>query len=147
MKLLSFTILSLISFSSFAVEFHSCTDNKGQTHFTNLPKTSLDANCAPADHYSVMLNQDYQNLAYEYAKYEAISQQESKNKSGQYEISKIDISPFSVKNKVRDIFDPDKALDELMESTEDRDDFYTRAMRGRSNGIQTIIDQGNPETP
>jgi hypothetical protein len=148
MKLLSFTILSVITFSSYAVEFHSCTDSTGKTHFTNLPKSSLDSNCSQKDHYSEMFNQDYQNLSIEYAKYGAkIEVDDLDDNSLSIELSKIDISPDTVKNKVKDIFDPDKALDELMDTTEDRDDIFTRAMRGRGDGIQSIMDQGYKEAP
>jgi len=145
MKLLSFTILAVFSSSSIAVEFNSCIDNKGHTHFTNLPKSSIGSNCAPRNHYTVMLKQDYQNLANEYAKYE--KDEKLENKSEPFDLIKAEISPDAVKNKVKDIFDPDKALDELMEATEDRDDVFTRAMRGRAEGIEGILNQPNTDTP
>lgn len=149
MKLLSFTILTLCSVSSYAIDFHSCTDNKGQIHYSNLPKSSIGSTCAPKDQYSAMLNQDYQNLSNEHAKYEELDKTDnnSPDESDPFEISKVDISPNAVKNKVKDIFNPDKALEELMEATEDRDDVFTRAMRGRSNGIEKVLKQGNSGTP
>ncbi|NOG59398.1 MAG: DUF4124 domain-containing protein [Proteobacteria bacterium] len=140
-------MLSILSFSLHAVEFHSCTDNNGQTHFTNLPLTSLNSNCTPKDYYSEILNQDYQNLSNEYAKYDNHSEKEGDDTSELFEIGKIDISSGTLSNKVQDIFDPDKALQELMESTENRDDAFTRAMRGRAKGIQSIIDQENIKKP
>ncbi len=150
MKLLSFTALLLISISSFAVEFHSCIDNNGQKHFTNLPKYSLDSNCSPKDHYALMLNNDYQNLSVEHEKYE-ISEEDivlfeepesvTSKDSKPFDLRDVDLSVETVKSKVQDILNPDKALEELMTTTEDRDDAFTRAMRGRAKGIQTIIDQ------
>ncbi len=147
MKLLSFTILMSFSLSSYAVEFNSCTDDKGHTHFTNLPKSSLDSNCAPKNHYTVMLNQDYLNLSNEYAKYENFIEKEDSSNSEPFELSKVDISPDRIKNKVKDILDPDKALEELIDATDDRDDAFTNAMRGRSKGIETIMEQGKSGTP
>ena len=150
MKLLSFTALLLISISSFAVEFHRCVDNNGQKHFTNLPKNSLDSNCSPKDHYALMLNNDYQNLSVEHGKYQVIEEdlvlfKESKSvarkDSKPFDLREVDLSIDTVKSKVKDILNPDKALEELMMSTEDRDDAFTRAMRGRAKGIQTILDQ------
>ena len=150
MKLLSFTALLFLSISSFSVEFHRCVDNNGQKHFTNLPKTSLDSNCSPKDHYALMLNNDYQNLSVEHEKYE-ISEEDivlfeepesvTSKDSKPFDLRDVDLSVETVKSKVQDILNPDKALEELMTTTENRDDAFTRAMRGRAKGIQTIIDQ------
>ena len=146
MKLLYFTILSLISFSTSAVEFHSCTDSKGKKHFTNLPKSSLNANCETKDHYALLLDQDYLNLSTEYEKYE-ISIEEGVKDSKPFDLREVDLSVDTVKSKFQDILNPDKALDELMTTTEERDDIFTRAMRGRSQGIQNIIDQDKAKLP
>jgi hypothetical protein len=147
MKLLSFTILSIITFSSYSVEFHRCTDDKGKTHYTNLPISSLDFNCVAKDHYTLLLEQDYQNLPNKFNQYEVKLEENLEDSSIAFDIDKDNLSPDSIKNKVNDIFDPDKALEELMEATEDRDDAFTRAMRGRSEGIENIVNQGKSDTP
>jgi len=136
MKLLSFTILILFSLSSNAVEFYQCIDNKGLSHFTNLPKSSLDLNCVAKDRHTIMLNQDYSNLADEFKKYET-----SVEEIEEFELEEMDLSFDSMTQSVKDVFDPDKALEELILSTEDRDDPFTRAMRGRSNAVDDIIKQ------
>ncbi len=147
MKLLSFTFLTCFSLSSNAIDFNSCTDASGTTHFTNLPSTSLGLDCKPKDQYTVMLNQDYLNLDKEYSKYAKENSEVTGDNTQSFEISRTEISPDSVKNKIKDILNPDKALEELMEATEDRDDPYTRAMRSRSNGIENIINQGRDNAP
>lgn len=149
MKLLSFTILALISYSSSAVEFHRCIDDKGLTHYTNLPKSSLDNNCAQQDHYALMFSQDYDNLHNTHQKYEnnaldgAVSFKSNGNNRVKYskpfDLKPTDLSVESVTQKVQDILDPDKALEELMISTEDRDDVFTRAIRGRAKGIEGLL--------
>ena len=146
MKILSITILTLLSFPSLAVELYSCTDDSGKTHYTNLPENSLDSNCHSKDHYTVMLEQDYANLASIYQQYE-VEEIEEVDKDTPLDLTTSDISPDAIKSKVSDIFDPDKALEELMEATEDRDDVFTRAMRGRSEGIKNVLEQGNSGTP
>ncbi len=146
MKILSFIVLSYVSFSTFAIELYSCTDETGKTHYTNLPKNSLDSNCKAKDQYAVMLQQDYDNLSHIYSKYESEAEQDDfyENTSTEpFQFSETDFSSDSIKNKVTDIFDADKALEELMEATEDRDDVFTRAIRGRTKGVKDIIEQGN----
>jgi uncharacterized protein DUF4124 len=138
MKLLSFTILILSSLSSYAVEFYRCIDDNGVAHFTNLPKSSLDSNCAAKDRYSLMLDQDYSNLATEFNKYEVSIDETSEE---------IELSVDSMAQSVKNVFDPDKAFEELMSVTEDRDDAFTRAMRGRSKGVDDIMSQSRPNTP
>jgi hypothetical protein len=143
MKLLYFTFLSLVSLSSYSVEFSRCIDDKGQVHFTNMPLSNLDSNCAQkVDHYVTMLNQDYENLANEFKKYE-----EPDDFIDDIFLEDVDLSINSLTQPVKDILDPDKALEQLLESTEDRDDPVTRAFRGRSEGIERIMDQAKPSNP
>jgi hypothetical protein len=143
MKILSFAVLCCVSLPTFAIELYSCTDGAGKTHYTNLPQNSLGSDCKPKDHYAVMLQQDYDNLRHIHAKLES----NEDNSSEPFKLSEVDISPDSIKNKVSDIFDADKAFDELMEATEDRDDIFTRAMRGRSQGINNVLGQGKNGSP
>lgn len=144
MKILSFAALCCISLPSFAVELSSCTDASGKTHYTNLPQNSLGPDCKSKDHYAVILQQDYENLRNIYSKLEA---DENSFSSEPFKLSEVDISPDSVKSKVSDIFNADKAFDELMEATEDRDDIFTRAIRGRTQGIKNVLEQGNNGSP
>ena len=143
MKILSFAVLCCVSLPTFAIELYSCTDGTGKTHYTNLPQNSLGSDCKPKDHYAVMLQQDYENLRSIYSKLEA----DESESSIPFKISEVDISPDSIKSKVSDIFDADKAFDELMEATEDRDDIFTRAIRGRTQGIKNVLEQGNSGSP
>ncbi len=142
MKLLSFTILALTSISVHSVEFSSCIDKNGETHFTNLPKTSLNSNCEiKEDRYLTMLNQDYQNLANEFKKYEP-AKKVPETIGNRAENLGVSIAPIPKSlEDIKDLMDPDKALEQLMEATEDRNDPYTRAMRGRSNAIDSIMNQ------
>ncbi len=142
MKILSFTILTLFSLSSYAVEFYRCIDDKGKVHLTNLDKSSLDSNCVAKDRYALMLNQDYSNLADEFKKYETRVEEIE-----EFELEEMDLSVDSMTQSVKDVFDPDKAFDELMSATEDRDDPFTRAMRGRSKAVESLIEQNKPSTP
>jgi hypothetical protein len=136
MKLLSFIILTLLSFSSYSVEFSRCIDDKGQVHIINLPKSNLGTDCKlKEDHYTVMLNQDYQNLSEEFKKYEVVKEEPEETF-----FEDTDLSLNTISNPVKDILDPDKALEQLMDATEDRDDPFTRAMRGRSNAFEKVIE-------
>lgn len=144
MKILSFIVLSYFPFSTFAIELYSCTDETGKTHYTNLSKNSLDSSCKLKDHYAVMLKQDYDNLTHIYSKYESEAEQDdfdANTSTEPFQLSEVDISPDSIKNNVTDVFDADKALEQLMESTEDRDDVFTRAILGRTKGVKDIIEQ------
>jgi hypothetical protein len=143
MKILSFVVLCCVSLPTLAIELYSCTDGAGKTHYTNLPQNSLGSDCKPKDHYAVMLQQDYENLRLIHSKLES----DDDNSSEPFKLSEVDISPVSIKNKVSDIFDADKAFDELMEATEDRDDIFTRAIRGRTQGIKNVLEQGNKDSP
>lgn len=137
MKILLFTLLISISISSNAIELNSCTDESGMTHYTNLPINSLDSHCKPKDLFSTMLQQDYDNLINLYPDYNTEADNvESLNTDKNITLTK------KLKNKISDVFDSEKAFDELMQSTEDRDDFFTKAIRGRSEGIKNIIKQG-----
>lgn len=98
--LLLFTLLMMFSFSSFALEFYRCIDDKNQVHFTNLPIASLDTNCLSKDRYTVMLNQDYRNLASEFEKYGADVDEENQSESRE---SNQPVN--SIKQTVQDIFD------------------------------------------
>lgn len=145
MKLLLFTLLISISFSSKAIELNSCTDESGNMHYINLPLSSLDSNCKPKDLYSVMLQQDYDNLSHIYSEHESVSKTANvieTDTSDSLNTDKSNTLTGKLKNKISDIFDSDKALDELIQTTEDRDDFFTNAMRGRSKGINNILKQG-----
>ena len=128
MKILSFVILSTFSFSAFSIELYSCEDESGKTHYTNLPESSLGVDCKPKDHHAVLLQQDYDNLSNIHAKYEGLKINDEE-------------SLDSIKNEIQDVFDADKAFVELMEATEDRDDAFTRAIRGRTSQMKDAIDQ------
>lgn len=131
MKLLSFTILMFFSLSSNAVEFNSCTDDKGHTHFTNLPKSSLDSNCAPENHYTVMLNQDYLNLFNGYKKYVAAEKEPG---------NIVSLESFS--QPVKDILDPDKALDMLVDSSLKKDENAAKKFfKARTNAVEQILNE------
>ncbi len=141
MKLLSFTILALTSISVHSVEFSSCIDKNGKSHFTNLPDSSLNSNCElKEDRYLTMLNQDYQNLHNEFKKYEPVEEEVELEESFIENLD--DLSINSITNPVKDLLDPDKALEQLIQASEDRDDPFTRAMRSRSNAVDSIIKQG-----
>ena len=140
MKILSFVILSTFSFSAFSIELYSCEDESGKTHYTNLPESSLGADCKPKDHHAVLLQQDYDNLSNIHAKYEELKINEEESLDS-INFSDDDISDDSIKSKIQDVFDADKAFLELMEATEDRDDAFTRAIRGRTSQMKDAIDQ------
>ncbi len=135
MKLLSFTILMMLSFSAYAVKFYQCIDDKGQAHFTNLPESSLDSNCEQkTDHFSIMLNQDYLNLANEF----------NKHKVKEDESDEID----SITQPVKDISDPDKALDELVDTSLNKpENAATKFFKARTKTVEQISNEANPNTP
>lgn len=132
MKTLLFIVLSSVFYASSAIELYSCTDKTGKTHYTNLPKNSLDTNCKIKDLHAVMLQQDYNNL---------------KNIHSKRELGQNDTSTGFIETKINDVLDADKAFDELMEATEDRDDVFTRAIRGRTESIKNTLKQGNTDSP
>jgi len=140
MKLLSFILLILFSTLSFSIEFYKCVDDKGQSHFTNLPKSSLDSNCGQKDRYAIMFKEDYSNLVNDLKKQEVNQieeQEEPLLEEMNDDVGKLSVDTLT--QPFKDILNPDKALDQLLEATEDRDDVYTRAMRGRSKGIENIL--------
>jgi len=139
MKLLLIIIPMILSFSTSAVEFYQCIDDKGQSHFTNLPESSLDSNCGQkADYYTIMLNQDYLNLANEFKKFEVKEE----------EFEEIRLSLDSITQPFMDILDPDKALDELVEaSLNKRENAATKFFNARSKAVEQILNMANPNPP
>lgn len=141
MKLLIFIACTCISLSSNALELYSCTDKSGKTHYTNLPKNSLDSNCKSKNLHSVLLKQDYDNLKNIYSKYESLENESDDFSKQVLDLNSLENPPDTLKQKVSDIFDSEKAFDELMEATENRDDVFTRAIRGRTTQMKETIDK------
>ena len=140
MKPLIFVVLMIFPFSTYAVEFHQCIDDKGRSHFTNLSKSSLDSNCRETtDHYSFMLNQDYLRLANELNKVDEIEEEPGSDETM--------LSIDSITQPVMDLLDPDKALDELVESSSEHDNTATKFFKARTKAIEQILNEAKPNTP
>ena len=159
MKLLLFTLSTLTVFPVQAVDFYRCVDENGIAHFTNLPASSLNSNCEQQnDSFSVMLNEDYQNLSQEHEKYEISNVEDSTdfgelnddNAALHMDINRDNGADASdeeemklfgaIKIPTKNIFDPDVAEEELFSTIEKRDDVITRAIRGRTKALETIIE-------
>ena len=136
MKLLLFTLLMMFSFSTIALEFHRCIDDKNQVHFTNLPIASLDINCLPKDRYTMMLNQDYRNLASEFEKYGA-----DVDKENEFESVENNQSINAITPPVKDILDSDQALDELLRNSEKDDSSFKRLLKASSEAVERVLEQ------
>ena len=130
----------MCSIPVYAIEFYQCIDSEGQSHFTNLPKSTLDSDCRPKnDQYMVMLNQDYQNLENEFLKYET-SEEET------FDI--LDVTLDSASKSISELFDADMALEELLENTQDkRNNFATDFFKARTEAVESILSEENPVPP
>ena len=129
----------IFALPAYSIEFYQCIDSKGQSHYTNLPKNSLDKECRQKDNqYLVMLNQDYQNLENEFLKYETPVE----------DINLIEMSVDTVTKPISDLLDSDKALDELLENTQEkRKNFATEFFRARTEAVKSILEEENPNPP
>ena len=136
MKIILIPILMFLSIQSYAVEFYQCIDGKGQPHYSNLPAESFDSNCKQkSDRYDYLLKQDYSNLENKFNNYtESVIDQE------QTDGSLLTIENFI--DPVKDILDPDKALDQLLESSTNRDEnMATEFFNARTNAIESVLSQ------
>lgn len=106
MKFLPLLALWVIAFPAYSVEFYKCVDTDGKSHFTNLPRNSLDRNCVQKTNlYALMLDEDYQNLNMESRKYE-----QGDNDESQLE---------EIKQQLDGMVEPDKS-DELLKNTQNK---------------------------
>ena len=130
MKYLIFTSLFFFSITAHAIEFYRCTDTNGKDYFTNLPASSLDANCQQKnDHFVVLLEQDYLNLSNEFKKYEAVEEETPLESI----IDKVGLPSA-------DILDAEFALEELLENTkEKRNSEVSKFFRARTRAIETVL--------
>ncbi|GJM06068.1 MAG: hypothetical protein DHS20C09_20640 [marine bacterium B5-7] len=140
MKILFIVLSVLFSSQSYAVEFYQCIDQKGHKHFTNLSADSLDSNCQPkTDRYSYLLGQDYSNLEHKLENYTQIfeTQELEREQTGDSAItSKSFIDP------VKDLFDSDKALEQLLEASNKREkNMATEFFDARSNAVESVLSQ------
>lgn len=136
MKLLLITILTFFSIQIHAVEFYQCTDKKEQQHYTNLPASSLDANCKQkTDRYAYMINQDYSNIENNFKRYTEIDETQE-----QIDESLLTIDNFT--DTVQNILDPDKALEQLVENATNKDEnMATEFFNARTKAIESILSE------
>ena len=145
MNLLLFTVLFMFSFSTHALDFHKCIDADGQSHFTNLPESSLDANCSQkTDRFSVLLHRDYLNLGNEFKKY-AIEENLPDENKATVETGK---SPVDV------ILKPDKAIKPVEPSLNKAENAATNDFKSNRKVLEQLLTTNpksiistNPITP
>jgi GTPase involved in cell partitioning and DNA repair len=89
----------------------------------------------------MMLGQDYSNLENEFKQYEVKVDESEILEFNDIDSTIDESSDKTITQSVKDVFDPDKAFDELMSATKDRDDVFTRAMRNRSKAVESIIEE------
>ncbi len=142
MKLLLIVFLYSYAVSAHAVEFSQCVDDRGHQHFTTLPAASLDNNCKPKTNYhAYMLNQDYTSLENNLNLYSNIELTEEETSEP---LSTVD----AIKSKVSDLLDPEQALNELVESVNNRDEnAATKFFNARSKAVETILSVDKPANP
>lgn len=134
MKFIIFICFTFLYQSSFAIEFIRCINDNGKVHLTTMPKSSLDANCKQkTDHYSIMLEQDYSKLNNQFTKYE---EQDD------------DLVIGNVNEPVLDGLDPDKALNELLENSDNnRESAASELFKKRSDAVDSILSEEKPVDP
>lgn len=142
MKIILIPILMFLSIQSYAVEFYQCIDAKGQPHYSNLPAESLDSNCKQkSDRYDYLLKQDYSNLENEFNNYtESVIDQEQTDDS----LLSID----NIIDPIKDILDPDIALEQLLETSTNADEnMATEFFNARSKAVESILLEERPGNP
>jgi hypothetical protein len=142
MKLLYFTILSVFPFTASSMDFQNCIDKNGVSHYTNLPVISLKSDCSVVDYHNLKLIQDFQNLSHGYTKLNKVVKLEAS--SSTKTISKDNDTKIqsAIQNKITDLLDADKALDELLSNSEKHDDsIIMERFKARSTAVEDIINQ------
>ena len=134
MNVLFIVFSILFSAQSYAVEFYQCVDKKGQQHFTNLPAASLDSNCKQrTDRYTYLLEQDYSDLENRLKNYTV-----PEDIHIQTDDSLLTIDNFL--DPVKDLLDPDKALEQLLETSTSKDaNMATEFFNARSDAIESVL--------
>ncbi len=142
MKSLIIATLMLISFQLYAVEFYQCIDKKGRQHYTNLPASSLDSNCKQkTDRYSYLINQDYSNI-------ENILKNHSEKLETQDQFDDALLSIDNFTDPVKNNLDPEKALEQLLNNTTNKDDnMVTEISTARSNPKESLRSEETPDDP
>ena len=115
---------------AYALEFNRCMDENGDVHYTNLPLSTLDANCKQrVDYYSLRLNRDYRQL-----------RNSLKNPA---RVQSIETKPGiieQVSDAMENVLDADKALEQLLENTRDaRENPASRFFRARTEAVGEIL--------
>ncbi len=128
-------IILLVLFSPLAqaLEFNRCVDGNGVAHYTNLPLSTLDANCRQKlDPQNIYLRYDYQRL-----------QRNMDNRLSESTeiVGDEDNAVDRVVNAVSDALDADKALESLLENTQEaRANPATEFFRARTEAVRKILE-------
>lgn len=131
--LLLFASLLFIE-SVFALQFNRCVDANGVAHYTNLPLSTLDANCKQREnYYSLRLQSDYQRL------------KQNMDNPRRPIVADKDEEDKGVVEQVKDVIDgmvdADQALEQLLENTRNaRQNPASRFFRARTSAVETILD-------
>ncbi len=141
MKKLILIISVMYSSAVYPIEFYQCIDSEGQSHFTNLPKSSLDKNCVQrSNQYLVMLNQDYSNLAVELKKFEVNADDEEF----------MGLEQENDKNSMPEMLDADTdtVLEQLLEnSQEEPQNLPADLVEARTKSVQGNLKTNNFDEP
>lgn len=124
-----FISLLFISFSSYSVEFYKCVDEKGQIQYSNIKGPKQGTQCIKnEDYYSILLNQDYQNLSNEFKKYEPQSDAEP-----DFGDTDLNLNSKPMPGNIN----PDKALDALVDNSRKQpENTTTNSLKSPANAIE-----------
>ncbi len=116
-----------------ALEFNRCIDANGVAHYTNLPLSTLDGNCRQKmDPQNMYLRYDYQRL-----------QRDVDNRlpDSTEIIGNEGITVDGVVNAVTDALDADKALESLLQNTQEaRANPASEFFRARTEAVRKILE-------
>ena len=130
-------IFSIFSLPAQALEFHVCIDSQGRRHITNHPEI-LDRNCRPANNYQFLIfQQQYREMVREQQQWPSEqpapppgAKPETKNSATQYK-------------GISDLFDADKALDNLHEQQQERRKSIPFRTHLQSEGFERLLNELN----
>ena len=137
MKVITAALFFSLPVPIHAIEFNRCVDSEGVAHFTNVAPEKLDKNCKQPSFYQLQLENDYLQIDQNILAMQR--QPEVTEETPELELSDVSVDESS--NTINQLFDPDKALEQLLENTQESEpNAATKMFRARSDAVEKIMD-------
>lgn len=128
-------LLAIFPLPAQALEFHVCIDSQGRRHITNHPEI-LDRNCRPANNYQFLIfQQQYREMVREQQHWPG------EQPAPQPGVKSETKNPGMQHKGISDLFDADKALDNLHEQQQERRKSIPFRTHLQSEGFEHLLDE------